>query len=75
MAHAAWQLGLTSIPVLICDRTYQHYESVMQGFREALAKGVRGLGDLQPYNILDEERWHEYKGQYKSAPELVWKAA
>lgn len=74
-AYAAWQLGLKSIAVLVCDQTFPKYETVIKGFRETLAKGVRGIVDLQPYNILDEDRWHDLQGQYKSIPELVWKAA
>ena len=75
LAYTAWQMGIRTIPVRVCDRNYPGCDSVMEGFRETLARGVRVIMDLQPYNILDEKRWHDLRGQYKSTPELVWKAA
>ncbi|MFH1139732.1 MAG: hypothetical protein V1816_26955 [Pseudomonadota bacterium] len=58
-AFAANLLGLKALAAELVLPGTDGEERVLNGFREALARGIRGVRDIRPFNLLDENAWKE----------------
>ena len=56
-AFVARSLGRQTIPAVLVPEGAEGREEVLKGYQEARTRGIRGLEDLNPYDVLTEDRW------------------
>ena len=58
-AFAANKLGVKALAAELVAPGTKGEEKILKGFRTALARGIRGVKDIKPFNLLDEQSWRE----------------
>lgn len=69
-AYVASILGQDTIEAVLVPEGTPGEDEVMSGFRSALARGVRRVRDLTPYDVLNEDRWRHRPLYTKTSMEL-----
>ncbi len=56
-AYVASVLGYETIEATLVPEGTRGEVDIVRGFRAALARGIRKVRDLTPYDVLNEDRW------------------
>jgi len=56
-AFVARSLGHKTLPAILVPAGAQGAEGVLRGYQEAQTRGIKGIRDLSPLDVLTEDRW------------------